>query len=74
MNEADLSASVERLMERVDYYLHCELDDEYDHEQPDTARRILEAALKSELVRASAIGLLSSIASPTHALPDSEIT
>ena len=74
MNEADLSASVERLMERVDYYLHCELDEEYDHEQPDTARRLLEAALRSELLRASAIGLLTTIASPTHTLPTDRAT
>ena len=66
MNESDLAASVERLMERVDYYLHCELDDEYDHEQPETARSVLEAALKSELLRASAIGIISAIASATH--------
>lgn len=70
MNETDLAASVARLMERVDYYLHCELDDEYDHEQPKTARSALEAALRSELLRASAIGLLSTIASPSHTVPD----
>ena len=46
MNETDLAASVERLMARVDYYLHCELDEEYDHDRPDTARRLLEAALR----------------------------
>ncbi|MDM0013379.1 hypothetical protein QTH87_13130 [Variovorax sp. J22P168] len=67
MNEMDLAASVERLMARVDYYLHCELDEEYDHERPDTARQLLEAALKQELVRASAIGLVSAV---SHA-PDS---
>lgn len=66
MNESDLVASLERLMERVDYYLHCELDDEYDHDQPATARRGLEAAIRSELLRASAIGIISAIASPTH--------
>ncbi len=72
MNEADMSASIERLMARVDYYLHCELDEGYDHEQPETARNMLEAALKSELLRASAIGLLSSIASPAHTLPGTD--
>jgi hypothetical protein len=61
MNETDLAASVERLMARVDYYLHCELDEEYDHDRPDTARRLLEAALRQELLRAGAIGLVSSI-------------
>jgi hypothetical protein len=62
MNETDLAASVERLMARVDYYLHCELDEEYDHDRPDTARTQLEAALKQELLRASAVGLVSAIA------------
>jgi len=62
MNETDLAASVERLMARVDYYLHCELDEEYDHDRPDTARSQLEAALKQELLRASAVGLVSAIA------------
>lgn len=73
MNEADLAASVARLMERVDYYLHCELDDEYDHEQPQTARSMLEAALRSELLRASAVGLLSTVGSPSHTVRNPDI-
>jgi hypothetical protein len=60
MNEADIAASIERLMARVDYYLHCELDEEYDHDRPDSARKQLEAALRQELLRASAIGLMTS--------------
>ncbi len=67
-----MAASIERLMARVDYYLHCELDDEYDHDQPETARSMLEASMRSELLRASAIGLLTSIASPTHSLPGAD--
>jgi hypothetical protein len=59
MNEADIAATIERLMTRVDYYLHCELDEEYDHDRPDSARKQLEAALREELLRASAIGLMS---------------
>jgi len=59
MNESDMAASVERLMSKVDYYLHCELDEEYDHDRPDSARAQLEAALREELLRAQAIGLLS---------------
>lgn len=59
MNEADIAASIERLMTRVDYYLHCELDEEYDHDRPDSARKQLETALREELLRASAIGLVS---------------
>ncbi|MGJ7489426.1 hypothetical protein [Variovorax sp. ZT4R33] len=66
MNDADLAASIERLMSRVDYYLHCELDDEYDHDRPDSARSQLEAALRDELLRASAIGLVTSISSSVH--------
>lgn len=59
MNEAEIAASLERLMERVDYYLHCELDEEYDHDRPDSARKQLEAALRKELLRASAIGIMT---------------
>jgi hypothetical protein len=70
MNETDLSASVDRLMARVDYYLHCELDDEYDHDRPDTARAALEAALRQELLRASAVGLVSAISSARHPVLD----
>ncbi|RYH20637.1 MAG: hypothetical protein EON54_26180 [Alcaligenaceae bacterium] len=72
MNEADLATSVARLMERVDYYLHCELDEEYDHEQPETARSVLQAALRTELLRASAIGVLSTVGAPTHPVPNSD--
>ena len=59
MNEADIAASVERLMARVDYYLHCELDEEYDHDRPDSARKRLEDALREELFRANAAGLVA---------------
>ena len=68
MNETDLAASVERLMARVDYYLHCELDEEYDHDRPDLARAQLEAALRQELLRAGAVGLVSAI-SGARAVP-----
>jgi hypothetical protein len=60
MNETDLVAAMERVMRRVDYHLHCELDDEYEHDRPEAARRQLEAALRAELLRASAVGMLSS--------------
>ena len=60
MNDLDLVAATQRLMGRVDYYLHCELDEEYDHERPDTARSLLEAAIRQELQRASTNGLFSS--------------
>ena len=72
MNETDLAASIERLMARVDYYLHCELDEEYDHDRPDTARRQLEAALRQELLRASAVGIVSAISSTHPALGGNE--
>ncbi|MGJ7521237.1 hypothetical protein ACSFA0_12150 [Variovorax sp. LT1P1] len=67
MNDADLAASIERLMARVDYYLHCELDEEYEHDRPDSARMQLEVALRDELLRASAIGLVTSMASTARA-------
>ena len=70
MNEADIAASIERLMARVDYYLHCELDEEYDHDRPDSARTQLEAALRQELLRASAVGLMTATVN-TAASPDS---
>ena len=60
MNEADIAASIERLMKRVDYYLHCELDEEYDHDRPDSARAQLETALREELLRANAVGIFAS--------------
>jgi hypothetical protein len=63
MNDADLVAATERVMEKVDYYLHCELDGNYEHELPDKARLQLEIAIKRELLRASAIGVVSSPAS-----------
>jgi len=69
MTEKELAASIERLMNWVDYYLHCELDEEYQHDKPAAARRQLEAALREELLRASAVGLVSSIAS-SAAAPD----
>ncbi|MET0540294.1 MAG: hypothetical protein ABWZ88_00915 [Variovorax sp.] len=62
MNETEIAAAIERLMGRVDYYLHCELDQDYEHDGPEAARRQLEAALRAELLRASAVGLLSSTA------------
>lgn len=63
MNDADLAASVERLMAFVDYYLHCELDEQYDHVRPDTARRLLETAFRQELLRVSAAEVVSRICS-----------
>jgi hypothetical protein len=67
MSETDIAATIERLMGRVDYYLHCELDEEYEHDRPDAARRQLEAALRAELLRASAVGLVS--AAPVGSRP-----
>lgn len=61
MNNSDLAASIERLMAKVDYYLHCELDDEYQHDRPEIARAQLESALRNELLRASAIGIVTSV-------------
>jgi hypothetical protein len=72
MNETDLAASIERLMARVDYYLHCELDEEYDHDRPDLARSQLEAALRQELLRASAVGLVSAISGARQPVMDDD--
>ncbi len=62
MNNTELAASIDRLMAQVDYYLHCELDEEYDHDQPNSARHQLQHAIKQELLRASAIGIVTSLA------------
>ncbi|WP_162592649.1 hypothetical protein [Variovorax sp. PBL-E5] len=59
-------------MARVDYYLHCELDEEYDHDRPDTARHLLEAALRQELLRASAVGMVSAITTAGASALDDE--
>ncbi len=64
MGETELAVAVERLMGRVDYYLHCELDEEYEHDRPAIARRQLEALLKQELQRASVSAIVSAIARP----------
>ncbi|RYE67959.1 MAG: hypothetical protein EOO79_04330 [Oxalobacteraceae bacterium] len=60
MNDADLAAATERVMEKVDYYLHCELDNQYEHQHPETARLQLEIAIKRELLRASETSPMSS--------------
>jgi len=64
MGEAELAAAVERLMGRIDYYLHCELDEDYEHDRPAIARQQLEACLKQELQRAGAIGIVTAMARP----------
>jgi hypothetical protein len=68
MIETELASAVERLMGRVDYYLHCALDEEYDHASPAAARIQLEAAMTHELQRASAIGLVSAISESSRTL------
>lgn len=62
MNNTELATSIDRLMAQVDYYLHCELDEEYDHDQPNSARHRLQEAIRQELLRASAIGIVTSLA------------
>ncbi|RZL61503.1 MAG: hypothetical protein EOP81_16515 [Variovorax sp.] len=66
MNEDDVLQAIERVMARVDYYLHCELDVEYAREEPDIARRQLEAGIRTELLRVRAIGLVSATVTPTR--------
>ena len=60
MNTATIEAATERLMAQIDYYLHCELDEEYAHAGPDAARRQLEAALRHELLCAGGVAIRSS--------------
>lgn len=62
MKNEELAASVERLMNWVDYYLHCELDEEYQHDKPETARMQLQAAIREELLGAHAHGVVASVA------------
>jgi hypothetical protein len=69
MNKANIEASLERLMAQVDYYLHCELDEEYEHARPEVARRQLEAALRRELLCAGAAGMESSAMATSAQLP-----
>ena len=64
MSEIELNAATRRLMALVDYYLHCELDAEYQHSSPEAARARLEAGLRDELNRATAIGVLTAVANP----------
>jgi hypothetical protein len=59
MNDTDIAASIERIMAGVDYYLHCELDDDYDHDRPAIARRRLKAMLRVEMLRIGAVSLMS---------------
>ena len=73
MNDADLDAATVRVMEKVDYYLHCELDGDYEHERPDMARLQLEIAIKREILRASAIGLVTSVSGSSRAGRDDYI-
>ncbi|VWX63306.1 conserved hypothetical protein [Burkholderiales bacterium 8X] len=54
-DSAQLTDRVQRIMQQVDYYLHCELDAEYVHDQPMDARERLELALKEELARNMAL-------------------
>ena len=65
MESNTIAAALQRLMYRVDYYLHCELDGEYEHEKPEQARMRLEHALREELLKAHAEGLVAGIRGAT---------
>jgi len=71
MDNKMIDAAVQRLMNRVDYYLHCELDGEYEHEKPEHARLRLEQALRDELLKVHAEGLVSGIRGASNAAPSS---
>lgn len=70
MNNMMMAAAVERLMNRVDYYLHCELDGDYEHSKPEHARARLELALREELLRSHAEGLVASFRGTGDAQPE----
>lgn len=69
MNDDELGAAVQRLMDQVDLYLHCELDEEYAHDRPELARRALERLLREELLRASAAGVVRALTQPVTTTP-----
>jgi hypothetical protein len=45
--------SLERLMALVDYYVHCELDEDHAQGRPEVARQQLKAAVRQVLLHAS---------------------
>lgn len=46
--DSESNDPVERLMRKIDYYLHCELDAEYQHADSHEAREALIEALRQE--------------------------
>ncbi len=52
------SNPVDRLMARIDHYMHCELDVQYDHARPDEVRAQLREELEQELANARLAGWL----------------
>lgn len=70
MNNMMMAAAVERLMNRVDYYLHCELDGDYEHSKPEHARLRLEHALREELLKIHAEGFVAGIRGAGNAQPE----
>lgn len=67
MDHSTIAAALQRLMHRVDYYLHCELDGDYQHEKPEQARMRLEQSLRDELLKAHAEGLVHGIRGASNA-------
>ena len=59
MDISDLPANaVDRLMARIDHYMHCELDVQYDHSHPEEVRVQLREELEQELTNARQAGWL----------------
>lgn len=69
MESNSIAAALQRIMNRVDYYLHCEIDEEYERDKPAHARARLEQALREELLKAHAEGLVTGIRGSANAVP-----
>lgn len=54
-----VDSAVERLMNEVDFYLHCEIDHEYQRDSATAAREALRRQLGVELRQMLAIGHLT---------------
>ena len=69
-SDAGLSGPVERLMRQIDFYMHCELDAEYNHERPEVARRQLIESLQSEFAACNAGQGFGPIGNARHTAPN----
>jgi hypothetical protein len=68
--QTELLASVERLMAKIDYYMHCELDAEDQHERPEIARDQLIETLRRELACRGPVMQLAGFGHDVHPAPN----